>query len=127
MPAPGFASVDAYLAAQPPAVAAAVQQVRETLREALPGAVEAISYQVPTFKLHGRNLVHYAGYPHHVGVYPVTEALAEAMGDELAPFRSGKATLRFPLDQPLPLALIRRIAQQRWKEGSAAQAGRRRA
>lgn len=80
---------------------------------------EKISYGIPTFNLNGRYLVYIAGWKEHVSVYPAIGAVAREFKDELKPYRSGKGTLRFPLDQPLPKGLIRRIVKFRASEVSA--------
>ena len=108
-----FASVDEYLASFPPDVRAILQQIRRGIRKAIPGAGdtvgETISYGIPAITLNGRTLVYFAGWKHHVSLYPVPEgdAVFEA---EIAPFRAAKGTLRFPLDKPIPYDLIGRVA-----------------
>jgi uncharacterized protein YdhG (YjbR/CyaY superfamily) len=94
-----------------------LEKVRQTIRETAPEAEEAISYQMPTFKLNG-NLVHFAGYEHHIGFYPIPTGM-EAFKDELSQYKTGKGSVQFPLDQPLPLDLIRRIVEFRVKENLA--------
>jgi uncharacterized protein YdhG (YjbR/CyaY superfamily) len=107
----GAASVDAYIASFPPEVQQVLESVRATIRAAVPGAEERISYGIPTLALDGRSVVHFSAWKHHVAVYPVPDAAADpALARELAAYRAGKGTLRFPLDEPLPLALIGRVA-----------------
>src|SRR5262245_39765399 len=107
----GAPSVDAYLAAQPPAARGVLAKVRATLRKALPGAEEVISYQIPAYQLHDRMVLYFAGWKAHYALYPVGETLTAAFRDELAAYElSNKGTVRFPLDAPPPLALIARIA-----------------
>jgi uncharacterized protein YdhG (YjbR/CyaY superfamily) len=118
MARPSFASVDAYLAAQPAAVQKALERVRAVLRRALPGASERISYQIPVYEIDGTMVLYFAGYPRHYAVYPATEQLLEALGDEAAGLLHGKATLRFPVDQPVPARLITRIAKLRAAEAA---------
>jgi uncharacterized protein YdhG (YjbR/CyaY superfamily) len=115
-----FQSVDDYIASMPEAVQPALQRVRAILREALPEAEEAIGYQIPMFRLHGTYGLYFAGYTAHYSLYPVTAGVLAALGDELAPYLSGKATIRFPLAEPMPEDLIRRIATCRAKEIGAA-------
>lgn len=105
-----FETIDEYLATLRPAVRTPLQRVRRTIAKALPGAVEAISYQIPTFKLDGRNVMHFAGWKAHISVYPVppTDAALEAA---IAPYLASKGTLKFPLDQPIPFELISRVAE----------------
>ena len=85
--------------------------MRRTIREAAPDAVEAISYQMPTFKLNG-NLVHFAAYKNHIGFYP-TPSGVEAFREELSAYKVSKGAIQFPIDQPMPLDLVRRIVQFR--------------
>ena len=105
------ANIDRYIAAFPPEVQDLLQQLRQTIQNAAPSAVEAISYQIPTFKLHG-NLVHFAGFKKHIGFYPGAAGIA-AFQDELAGYKSAKGSVQFPLDQPLPLALVTKIVRFR--------------
>jgi uncharacterized protein YdhG (YjbR/CyaY superfamily) len=84
----------------------------------VPGAEEVISYQIPTYKLHGGHVVYFAGWKQHYSLYPATGHLVAAFKDELAPYRVNKATIRFPLSQPVPVKLIERIAKFRAKEAA---------
>lgn len=108
-------SIDAYISAFPPGIRKLLRSVRTTIHKAAPDAVEAISYGMPTFKLGGRNLVHFAAYAHHIGFYPVPSGI-NAFKKELAPYKQGKGSVQFPLDTPLPLDLITRIVRYRAKE-----------
>jgi uncharacterized protein YdhG (YjbR/CyaY superfamily) len=113
-------TVDEYIAAFPPNVRAVLTRVRSTIKKALPGAEEAISYKIPAFRLHGRVVVYFAGWTEHYSLYPVTERLASAMKKELSPYEmSGKGTIRFPIDEPVPARLIAAIARFRAKESAA--------
>jgi uncharacterized protein YdhG (YjbR/CyaY superfamily) len=119
-------TIDEYIAGFPPDVQEILQQVRLTIRQAAPEAQETISYQMPTFTLHG-NLVHFGGFKHHIGFYPVPSGI-EAFREELAPYIAGKGSVRFPLDQPIPFDLISRIVAFRVNENVAkAQVKRKRA
>lgn len=108
-------SIDAYIAGFPAATQEALQAMRALIREAAPEATETISYAMPTFDLNGRHLVHFAGFARHVGFYPVPTGI-EAFKAELAAFKTGKGSVQFPLDQPLPVDLIRRIVAFRVRE-----------
>lgn len=108
-------TIDEYIAGFPPDVQARLQMVRQTIREAAPEAVETINYQIPTFKLNGKNLVHFAAYKNHIGFYPTPRGMEE-FKEELAPYESGKGTARFPFDQPVPYDLITRIVTFKVKE-----------
>jgi uncharacterized protein YdhG (YjbR/CyaY superfamily) len=110
------ASVDEYIAGFPRDVRRALGQVRRVLRKAVPGVVERISYGIVKFELDGTYVLYMAGWPAHVGLYPVMGGLATKFDAEISPFRSGKATLRFPLAKPMPLDLIRRMAEYRVQE-----------
>ncbi|MFE7741569.1 iron chaperone [Nocardia sp. NPDC057455] len=103
------ATIDAYLAAFPEDVRGILDAIRRTIRAALPDATEAISYDIPTFRLHGRNVVHFAGWKQHVSLYPIPDG-DPALTRELEPYRAGKGTLRFRLGEPVPYDLIGRIA-----------------
>ena len=110
--------IDEYIAGFPEEVQARLQAVRRTIHEAAPEAVEAISYQMPTFRLHG-NLVHFAAFPKHIGFYPAPTGMEEFQ-EELSRYKTGKGSVQFPLDQPLPLDLVRRIVEFRVKESVTA-------
>lgn len=109
LPAPK--SIDDYIARFPPELQVKLEKIRLTIRKAAPQAEEAISYMIPTFKLQG-NLVHFAAYKNHIGFYPGAGGI-EAFRDELAVYEISKGTIRFPLDQPIPYALIGKIAKFR--------------
>jgi uncharacterized protein YdhG (YjbR/CyaY superfamily) len=109
-------TIDEYISGFPPDVQELLHNVRKTIHEAAPDAEEAISYQIPTFKLNG-NLVHFAGFKSHIGFYP-TPSGTKMFQDELAPYKLGKGSIRFPLDQPIPYDLIRRIVKFRVSENS---------
>ena len=97
---------------------AILQRVRSTIRKAVPGAEEAISYQIPTYKLHGGSVLYFAGWKQHYSLYPATDHLVAAFKDDLAPYEVSKGTIRFPLSEPVPVKLIERIAKFRAKEAA---------
>jgi uncharacterized protein YdhG (YjbR/CyaY superfamily) len=107
-------TVDDYIAGFPAEVQAILEQIRTIIQETVPDAEEVISYQMPTYRLHG-NLVHFAAFKNHIGFYP-TPTGVEAFMDELAPYQHAKGSIRFPLDQAIPYALIRKIVAFRVKE-----------
>jgi len=118
--------IDQYIAAFPPPVRAKLRTIRGAIRKAAPQAKEAIKYQMPTFTQHG-NLVHFAAFQHHIGFYPAPRAL-EQFKEELSAYDGSKGTVRFPLDQPLPVGLIGRIVKfrvQQDRERAAARKKRR--
>jgi uncharacterized protein YdhG (YjbR/CyaY superfamily) len=114
------ASIDEYLAGLPAKTRAKVQAIRRALHELEPGLEERISYRIPAFRLGGQYLLYVAAFTHHVGVYPAPQGDA-AFEAAVAPFRSGKATLQFALDAPLPLDLIAAVVRFR-KQALAAHA-----
>jgi uncharacterized protein YdhG (YjbR/CyaY superfamily) len=114
MPPSRPATVDEYLATMPAATRAKLESIRQTIREAAPEATEKIAYEIPTFVFHG-NLVHFAGYEHHIGFYPASSGVRE-FADELESYETSKGTIRFPLDAEVPLDLVRRIVEFRVRE-----------
>ncbi len=109
-------TVPDYIAHAPARARRPLRQLRAAIRAASPGITERISYQIPTFDLDGRRCLYIAGYEQHVSLYPVTPAIVDKHGPAIASYRSGKGTLRFPLDAPLPLALVHRIIKTRIDE-----------
>jgi len=109
-----YTTIDEYIAIFSPDVQQRLQQMRATIKAAAPDAQEKISYQMPTFYLHG-NLVHFAAFKHHIGFYPVPSGI-EAFKAELSNYKGAKGSVQFPLDQPLPLDLVRRIVEFRVAE-----------
>jgi len=104
-------NIDEYIATFPDDVQKILRKIRLTIRKAAPDAEEKISYQIPTFTLHG-NLIYFAAFKKHVSVYPAPRGNA-AFRDELSSYEGGKGTVRFPLDKPVPYDLITRITQFR--------------
>jgi uncharacterized protein YdhG (YjbR/CyaY superfamily) len=103
--------IDEYIAAFPRDVQDRLQQIRRTIRKAAPDAEEAVKYRMPTFTLNG-NLVHFAAYKNHIGFYPAPRGI-EKFRKELSAYEGAKGSVRFPLDQPVPLALISKIVKFR--------------
>lgn len=110
-------TVDAYVAGFPPDVQARLEKIRATIRKAAPDAQETIKYQIPTFTLKG-NLISFAAYQNHIGLYPVPAGTA-TFQRALAAYKSAKSTVRLPLDEPLPLGLLRQLVKFRVKENLA--------
>jgi uncharacterized protein YdhG (YjbR/CyaY superfamily) len=108
----GFGSIDEYIASFPEETQKILEELRSAIRAAVPDAKEKISYQIPTFELNGRNLVHFAAWKKHIGIYPIPSG-SETFEKELSQYADGKGTLRFPLDKPLPLKLIHEIVKFR--------------
>ena len=101
-------TIDDYIRSSPENVRRILEEMRATIRDAAPGAEEAIRYGMPTFRLHGKNLVHFAAFAHHIGFYPIPSGI-EAFKKELAPYKQGKGSVQFPLDQPMPYDLVKKI------------------
>ena len=117
-------SVDEYIAGFPPETQKVLEELRALIQASAPDAAETISYAIPTFDLHGKHLVHFAGYEHHVGLYPAPSGMAEFEAD-LAPYKQGKGSVQFPLDKPLPTELIRRIVEFRVEENTRKATGKK--
>ncbi len=109
-----FNSIDEYIATFPEEIRTILQEIRGTIKAAAPDAKEKISYQMPTFDLKG-NLVHFAAFKNHIGFYPTPSGI-EAFKEELARYQGAKGSIRFPLDEPMPLDLITRMVKMRVAE-----------
>jgi len=118
-----YLSIDEYIASFPSEIQDLLAKLRQTIKEAAPEAEEKISYQMPTFALHG-NLVHFAAYKNHIGFYPAPRGI-EAFKEELASYKGAKGSVQFPLDRPLPYDLIRRIVIFRVQENRERAASKR--
>ena len=116
-------SVEEYIATQPPAAQRALNRVRNAIRGAVPKAEESISYKIPTYRLHGERLLYFAGWKQHYSLYPATKRLLAALEDDLKLHQVVKSTVRFSLNEPVPVRLIAKIAKFRAKEISAAKKG----
>jgi uncharacterized protein YdhG (YjbR/CyaY superfamily) len=105
--------VDEYLARVPEPARTTLNKIRATIRSAVPpGATEAIGYRMPTFRYKGA-LIGYAAFPNHCGLYPMSLAVMEAFQKELMDYSTSKGTIRFPVDKPLPAALVKKIVKAR--------------
>lgn len=111
------ANIDEYIAASPAAVRPILKQIRRTIATAVPDAEELISYRMPAFRLH-RILVYFAAFKNHIGLFPPVSGEAK-LEKAVAPYAGPKGNLRFPLDQPVPYALIKRIVLFRVRQGVA--------
>ncbi|MBY0510398.1 MAG: DUF1801 domain-containing protein [Rhodospirillaceae bacterium] len=112
-------TVAAYIAAQPKASRPALRRLRRIIRKAVPKAEECMSYQMPTYKLGGRTVIHFAGWKEHVALYPGAGHVVAALKAELKPYAVSKGTIRFPLSEPLPERLIAKIAKARAQDVGA--------
>ncbi len=117
MPTAAPQTVDDYIAGFAPEVRAVLEKVRATIRGAAPGAVEGISYRIPAFTLQGA-VVYFAAFKHHIGLYPPVRGDA-ALTMRVAKYAGEKGNLRFPLDEPIPYALIARITRLRVRQNLA--------
>ncbi|HKU77829.1 MAG TPA: DUF1801 domain-containing protein [Pyrinomonadaceae bacterium] len=121
------ATIDEYIADFPRDVRPLLEKVRAAIRKAAPDAEEAIKYMMPTYVLEG-NLIHFAGYNHHIGLYPGSRPI-EQFKDELTKYETSKGTVRLPLDKPIPVGLISKITKfcvKRNLERAAAKAKKKR-
>lgn len=109
-----FKTMDEYINTFPEDVRTILNELRQTIKEVAPEAEETINYQIPTFTLNG-NLVHFAAFENHIGFYPTPSGM-EAFKKELSSYKGAKGSVKFPIDEPLPLPLIRRIVEYRVKE-----------
>lgn len=109
---PNVATVDEHIALHPLATQRFLQGIRERFRLILPEATECINYGIPTLKYHKRNIIHYAGYPHHIGVYPGSRVIAE-LSAELTAFKCAKGTVQLPLTEPFAYDVAERLLQRR--------------
>ena len=110
---------DEYLAAVSEDKRAALEELRKTIHEAAPGAVECISYGLPAFRLDGRNLVAYGAAAKHCALYPMSAATVEAFQEELKDYSTSKGTIRFQVEDPLPASLVRKLVVARIAENAS--------
>ena len=111
------ADFEAYFSLFPGEIQKRLKQMRSIIKKAAPGAVEQIKYGIPTFVLHG-NLVHFGGFKNHIGFY-ATPSGHEKFEKELSQYKTGKGSVQFPNDKPLPVVLIEKIVKFRIKENEA--------
>jgi uncharacterized protein YdhG (YjbR/CyaY superfamily) len=111
--------VENYFASVPEEARATMEKLRKTIKATAPRAVEVIWYQIPTFKLNERPLVSIAAFKNHCSLFPMSYAVLKAYKDELKSYHASKGTLRFPLDQPVPAALVKKVVKARILEHEA--------
>ena len=117
----GPTTVEEYLAELSDAQRAVVEELRRTINAAAPDATESIAYQMPALRSQGGNfLVSYAAFKNHYSLFPASDVVVAAIGDELTPYLAGKGTIRFPASRPIPLALVTRIVEVRVAENAVA-------
>jgi uncharacterized protein YdhG (YjbR/CyaY superfamily) len=107
-----FTNVDDYIKSFPDDVQKTLQQIRKTIKKAAPDAIEGFSYMMPAYKLNGKPLVYFAGYKNHIGLY-ATPSGHLAFAQELSKYKQGKGSVQFPLNEPVPLDLIKQIVKFR--------------
>ena len=105
--------IRSYIAALPPEARRSARLLRSTIRRVVPGAVEVFSYGIPGFRYQDRALVWYAGWRHHVSLYPIGTALRRLFAADLEGYKTSKGTVQFPLDKPLPVAVVKRLVKAR--------------
>jgi uncharacterized protein YdhG (YjbR/CyaY superfamily) len=115
------ASVDDYIAAQPTPARLVLEQVRATIRKALPRATEGISYQILIYKLDGRMVLYFAGFQRHYSIYPASARVLSTLKKEISGRIHSRATIRFSYEQAVPVRLIARIAKVRAVEVAESQ------
>jgi uncharacterized protein YdhG (YjbR/CyaY superfamily) len=107
--------MDEYIATFPRDVQDTLEKLRQIIRESAPKSVETISYGIPTFDLNGKHLVHFAAYKNHVGFYPTSSGITR-FKKELSRYELSRGTVRFPIDEPIPFDLVKKIVRYRVKE-----------
>ncbi|WP_276356928.1 iron chaperone [Cohnella caldifontis] len=113
-----FQTVDEYIGTFPPAVQDGLEQIRRTVKEAVPEAKEMVHYQLPAYEYQGM-LIYYSAYKGHYSVtFPPPFKIFEAFRQELSPYEVSKTTIKLPMDQPLPLDLVAELAKYRAKENA---------
>jgi uncharacterized protein YdhG (YjbR/CyaY superfamily) len=111
-----YQDVDEYMAHLPDDRRAVMEQLRSAIRSAAPDATEAISYNMPAFRLGGRFLVSYEAFKRHYSLFPWSDGMVAELGEEIKPYAVGRGTIRFPADEPIPLELVTRIIVIRNRE-----------
>lgn len=110
-----FKTINEYISTFPKNVQDILEKIRQTIKKSAPEAEETISYQMPTFKLNGKNLVHFAAFKNHIGFYPIPSGI-EAFKKELSSYKQGKGSVQFPIEKPIPYDLVKKIVIFRVKE-----------
>lgn len=108
-------SIDEYIKTFPQKTQLVLKQIRVAIKESAPQASEEISYGIPTFKLKSKNLVHFGGYKTHIGFYPGSEAI-EVFKKDLRKYKTSKGTIRFLIEETLPLGLVKKIVKYRLRK-----------
>ena len=116
---PRFDTVDDYIASIPAERRSAINELRAAVKAAAPEATETIAYQMPALRSHGGQfLVSYAAYKHHYSLFPASDGVVQELGAAIRPYLSGRGTIRFPADQPIPASLVTRVVEVRMAENA---------
>jgi len=116
---PRFDTIDEYIASIPAERRSAINELRAAVKAAAPEATETIAYQMPALRSHGGQfLVSYAAYKHHYSLFPASDGVVQELGAAIRPYLSGRGTIRFPADQPIPASLVTRVVEVRMAENA---------
>jgi len=110
-----FTTIDEYIGTFPANIQAILEKIRQAIQKAAPEATETMSYGIPTFNLNGKHLVFFAGWKHHISLYPIP-AGDEAFQEKISHYKRAKGTIQFPLDKPIPYDLVEKIVTHLMKE-----------
>jgi uncharacterized protein YdhG (YjbR/CyaY superfamily) len=113
-----YQSIDEYIGTFPDDIQSRLESMRQIIKSVIPGAIETISYQIPTFKINNKNIVHFSAYKKHIGLYPGPSAI-EHFKEELSQYKWSKAAVQFPLDNPIPSELVKKIVIFRARENQS--------
>ena len=113
-----YQSIDEYIGTFPDDIQSHLESMRQIIKSVIPGAIETISYQIPTFKINNKNIVHFSAYKKHIGLYPGPSAI-EHFKEELSQYKWSKGTVQFPLDNPIPSELVKKIVIFRARENQS--------
>ena len=114
-PGAKFKRVEEYLSALPADIRSKMEDLRSVIKQAAPEATEVISYNMPAFRFHGI-LLYYAAHTEHIGFYPANTHVIEQFRDDLKGYQTSKGTIKFPMDKPIPVSLVKRIVKFRVKQ-----------
>lgn len=113
-----YQSIDEYIGTFPDDIQSRLESMRQIIKSVIPGAIETISYQIPTFKINNKNIVHFSAYKKHIGLYPGPSAI-EHFKEELSQYKWSKGAVQFPLDNPIPTELVKKIVIFRARENQS--------
>lgn len=113
-----YQSIDEYIGTFPDDIQSRLESMRQIIKIVIPGAIETISYQIPTFKINNKNIVHFSAYKKHIGLYPGSSAI-EHFKEELSQYKWSKGAVQFPLDNPIPSELVKKIVIFRARENQS--------